>query len=419
MADSNVIEEGPVRFRDGKKWKQRWCVLKKLSPVADRLHISLYKDSNDRYKSGQEKATHSLEDFLGTETGLCIEREQHTMSVICQSQVLTFAFNNEETVIQWENKIKTHLGQGKNFLTQLVKAPPGSKLSIGCPYTIHIQGQKLCVTSGSPPKLYQTWQLSDIRRFGTVEDKFVFEGGSRCGKGAGIHAFSSDSASEITQILNAASYGQLQAAKRKTTLLRSRLSLPAMFQAYRSSNTQATSPHAKNFENTQVNADLNFRSHHQLHSRQLSLHQIDEKQCLVSIENLGRRGQGRQTADNAGFDSDQEQSHGGRTLQRTLSSTLPRSQRLAGRQSSSPDGQFDQSYLNVDLFGAGPTKNCWGATGGATSDMSTRRTGNNKTSIHLLDDIFTNLPHPKVPMSKSNEDPVFATVQFSNFMPSS
>ncbi|KAI0210758.1 hypothetical protein LSAT2_004504 [Lamellibrachia satsuma] len=36
MAERNVILEGPVKFRLKKKWKSRWCILKKLSPVAGR-----------------------------------------------------------------------------------------------------------------------------------------------------------------------------------------------------------------------------------------------------------------------------------------------------------------------------------------------------------------------------------------------
>ncbi|KYB25852.1 hypothetical protein TcasGA2_TC034080 [Tribolium castaneum] len=34
MVDNNCIIEGTVKFRDGKKWKSRWCVMRKLSPVA-------------------------------------------------------------------------------------------------------------------------------------------------------------------------------------------------------------------------------------------------------------------------------------------------------------------------------------------------------------------------------------------------
>uniref|UniRef100_A0A6P7GQU0 Protein Dok-7-like n=1 Tax=Diabrotica virgifera virgifera TaxID=50390 RepID=A0A6P7GQU0_DIAVI len=34
MVDNSCVIEGTVKFRDGKKWKSRWCVMRKLSPVA-------------------------------------------------------------------------------------------------------------------------------------------------------------------------------------------------------------------------------------------------------------------------------------------------------------------------------------------------------------------------------------------------
>ncbi|KAK7507428.1 hypothetical protein BaRGS_00001363 [Batillaria attramentaria] len=34
MADATTVVEGKVKYREGKKWKSRWCVLKKPSPVA-------------------------------------------------------------------------------------------------------------------------------------------------------------------------------------------------------------------------------------------------------------------------------------------------------------------------------------------------------------------------------------------------
>ncbi|KAK9505886.1 hypothetical protein O3M35_009856 [Rhynocoris fuscipes] len=38
--DYTAIIEGSVKFRDGKKWKSRWCVVRKISPVADDLRGS-------------------------------------------------------------------------------------------------------------------------------------------------------------------------------------------------------------------------------------------------------------------------------------------------------------------------------------------------------------------------------------------
>lgn len=61
MADPKVVIEGEAKYRDTKKWKTRWCVLTKLSPVADCLHLQLYKNCKERWKSGPTKASLSLE----------------------------------------------------------------------------------------------------------------------------------------------------------------------------------------------------------------------------------------------------------------------------------------------------------------------------------------------------------------------
>jgi hypothetical protein len=37
--------------------------------------------------------------------------------------------------------------------------------------------------TGIPPKLSGFWPLDQLRRFGAIDGKFCFEGGSFCGKG--------------------------------------------------------------------------------------------------------------------------------------------------------------------------------------------------------------------------------------------
>ncbi|KAL3260104.1 hypothetical protein MRX96_016571 [Rhipicephalus microplus] len=34
MCDPRTVIEGSLKYRDGRKWKSRWCVVSKLSPVA-------------------------------------------------------------------------------------------------------------------------------------------------------------------------------------------------------------------------------------------------------------------------------------------------------------------------------------------------------------------------------------------------
>ena len=68
------------------------------------------------------------------------------------------------------------------FPIRPVKVPSGSRIPLeGVKLLIH--GPQFCVTALSPPRILQCWNVADLRRFGAVDGKFCFEGGSRCGKG--------------------------------------------------------------------------------------------------------------------------------------------------------------------------------------------------------------------------------------------
>lgn len=69
---------------------------------------------------------------------------------------------------------------------QLIKVPVGSRLPLES-VNLLIHGVQFCLTAQVPPRILHSWNVSDLRRFGAVEGKFCFEGGSRCGKGKMCH----------------------------------------------------------------------------------------------------------------------------------------------------------------------------------------------------------------------------------------
>ncbi|XP_022239652.1 uncharacterized protein LOC111085432 [Limulus polyphemus] len=213
MADPRTIVEGSVKYRDGRKWKPRWCVLSKLSPVADCLHLQLYRDSKERCKNAPTKASLSLEKFLGLETGFTLDKESNTMAVICSDMVVVLAFDSRELLIQWQVKIRSNLIEEHNYLVQVSHVPARSKLPCG-PARLHLQDYTFCLTSGVPPKLLGTWPLKELRRFGVVEGKFCFEGGSRCGKGEGLHILLTNQATDLSEAFDLASRGKLLSRRR-------------------------------------------------------------------------------------------------------------------------------------------------------------------------------------------------------------
>ncbi|XP_054058858.1 protein Dok-7 isoform X3 [Rissa tridactyla] len=116
MTDS-VVVEGHVKLRDGKKWKSRWLVLRKPSPVAvllllDCLLMLVYKDKSERAKGHKERSSMTLEDICGLDPGLSYEGLNHTLAIICLSQVVMLGFENKETMFAWDVRIRYSLGEG-------------------------------------------------------------------------------------------------------------------------------------------------------------------------------------------------------------------------------------------------------------------------------------------------------------------
>ncbi|XP_021915465.1 uncharacterized protein LOC110827779 isoform X3 [Zootermopsis nevadensis] len=212
-------------WRQHVTWKQRWGVVTKLSPAADCLHLQLYRDSKDRYKQGQTKASLSLQHFLGVESGFTLDKESNTIAIICQDVTVILAFDTRERLIQWQVKISSNLGEDQQFLIQITSAPPKAKISTG-PARLHIQDQRFCITTGVPPRLIGFWEIGQLRRYGVVQGRFCFEGGSRCGRGEGLHVCVTDQGVEITQTFQLAAQGKLSTRRRPVSRKMSAMDSP-------------------------------------------------------------------------------------------------------------------------------------------------------------------------------------------------
>lgn len=65
-----------------------------------------------------------------------------------------------------------------------------------------------------PPRLVGIWEIAHLRRYGVVEGRFCFEGGSRCGRGEGLHVLITDQGDDIVKALQLAAEGKLATKKR-------------------------------------------------------------------------------------------------------------------------------------------------------------------------------------------------------------
>ncbi|XP_060634000.2 protein Dok-7 [Anolis sagrei] len=203
MTDSAVVVEGQLKWRDGKKWKTRWAVLRKPSPVADCLLLLVYKEKYERLKGLKERSSVTLEDICGLEPGLCYEGLNHTLAIICLTQVVMLGFENKETMHAWDVRIRYCLGEVHRFH---VVVAPGTKLESG-PATLHFCNDILVLVRDNPPTIMGQWKLSDLRRYGAVPNGFVFEGGTRCGFWAGVFFLSCTEGEKISFLFDCIVHG--------------------------------------------------------------------------------------------------------------------------------------------------------------------------------------------------------------------
>ncbi|XP_044274426.1 protein Dok-7 isoform X3 [Varanus komodoensis] len=203
MTDSAVVVEGQLKWRDGKKWKNRWVVLRKPSPVADCLLMLIYKERCERLKGLKERSSVTLEDICGLDPGLSYEGLNHTLAIICLTQVVMLGFENKETMHAWDVRIRYSLGEVHRFH---VVVAPGTKLESG-PATLHFCNDILVLAKDSPPSVMGQWKLSDLRRYGAVPNGFVFEGGTRCGFWAGVFFLSCTEGEKISFLFDCIVHG--------------------------------------------------------------------------------------------------------------------------------------------------------------------------------------------------------------------
>lgn len=189
-----ALVEGQVKLRDGKKWKTRWLVLRKPSPVADCLLMLAYRDRAERAKGLRERSSLTLEDICGLEPGLAYEGLAHTLAIVCLSQAVMLGFDSREAMCAWDARIRYALGEVHRFP---VTVAPGTKLESG-PATLHLCNDLLVVARDVPPAVAAQWRLSDLRRYGAVPSGFILEGGTRCGYWAGVFFLSSAEGERIS-----------------------------------------------------------------------------------------------------------------------------------------------------------------------------------------------------------------------------
>ncbi|CAG9564451.1 unnamed protein product [Danaus chrysippus] len=191
--------------------------------VSNCVHLQLYKDLKERQKSGQTKASLSLQQYLGFESGFTLDKESNTLAILCEDVVPVLAFDTREMLMQWRVKVQHNLGSSKEFAAVIISSPtvkPG-------PVRLHACGPRLALCGSRPPEVLALWDIKLLRRFGMVDKRFCVEGGSRCGRGEGLFVFAAEGGRELTELLNVythEAHSRLSIASRSGSVLEKRFS---------------------------------------------------------------------------------------------------------------------------------------------------------------------------------------------------
>lgn len=89
-------------------------------PLPDCLVLLVYKERSERLKGLKERSSVTLEDICGLDPGLCYEGLNHTLAIICLTQVVMLGFENKETMHAWDLRIRYSLGEGNAGTTMRI-----------------------------------------------------------------------------------------------------------------------------------------------------------------------------------------------------------------------------------------------------------------------------------------------------------
>uniref|UniRef100_A0A915PYX9 IRS-type PTB domain-containing protein n=1 Tax=Setaria digitata TaxID=48799 RepID=A0A915PYX9_9BILA len=137
--------------------------------------LYVYKNHKRRLKN-DETSTISLSTFLGLETGFELKKQNNTMCVITQRDILTVAFQAAEILTMWETWIYHTCSKGSLFYAQLVSAPETSRAysSLNCEVRLHIHDGRIGLVNGYPQRLIGFWFLNEIIRVCFNDNKLQF-----------------------------------------------------------------------------------------------------------------------------------------------------------------------------------------------------------------------------------------------------
>lgn len=83
-----------------------------MSP-SDCLVLLVFKDKSDKAQGNRERASVTLEEICGLETGQWYEGVAFTLAILCLNQTALLGFDSKEALQAWDARLRYSLGEGK------------------------------------------------------------------------------------------------------------------------------------------------------------------------------------------------------------------------------------------------------------------------------------------------------------------
>lgn len=82
--------------------------------------LLVFKDKSDKAQGNKERASVTLEEICGLETGQWYEGVAFTLAILCLNQAALLGFDSKEALLAWDARLRYSLGEGEGDLSTLL-----------------------------------------------------------------------------------------------------------------------------------------------------------------------------------------------------------------------------------------------------------------------------------------------------------
>lgn len=75
--------------------------------------LLVFKDKSDKVDGNKERASVTLEEICGLESGRWCEGASFSLAILCLTQAALLGFDSKETLQAWEVRLRYSLGEGE------------------------------------------------------------------------------------------------------------------------------------------------------------------------------------------------------------------------------------------------------------------------------------------------------------------